>query len=609
MTNYFYELKRRNVLRVGAAYAVVGWFVIEVVDTIAPRMAMPEWVPGFFIIAVLIGFPVVLLIAWAFEMTPEGLKRTAEVDIEDSITATTGQKINFVIIAALAGVVLFQQFAPSLSVLAPFSSGAGDTKPITIAVLPFSDLSAGGDQEYLGDGVAEEILNVLAGIDGLKVISRTSAFAFKGQSLPIPEIAAALGSSHVVEGSVRKQGSRVRITAQLIEVAGDTHLWSETYDSDVADIFRLQDEIASKISAALSTRLGLALTAVERETPEWDIAAYELYLRARQLVLARIDTPGAIRLLETALELEPEFADAWAEKAAALALAAYDLSRYEAGYAEAFATYDEAWSAASHAIELDAGHPLGVAVQGLVRMNQGRFIEARVLLDRALSQKNPSDNAVLWMAILHSQTGDYQRALATLEDGLRASPTAPNLLRWRDRILAYLGRWQQVWDQREAAAVVEMVSTERLRQIAGLKDGAVSAAEFEAWVAATDDAISEREADLVGLLAPAVSQGAGASFGRQELQDAMADDYEMSPDLVLALGADISEVLALKAERLLDAPNQNLSTYFWMDISSNFRALPGTQRLFSAMGFPAYWDLYGWPETCRRTGVDSFVCD
>jgi hypothetical protein len=113
VTNYFDELKRRNVLRVGAAYAVVGWFIIEVVDTLAPRMAMPEWVPGFFIIAVLIGFPIVLLLSWAFEMTPEGLKRTVEVDVKDSITSTTGQKINYVIIAALAAVVLFQQFAPS----------------------------------------------------------------------------------------------------------------------------------------------------------------------------------------------------------------------------------------------------------------------------------------------------------------------------------------------------------------------------------------------------------------------------------------------------------------------------------------------------------------
>jgi TolB-like protein len=605
----FDELKRRNVLRVGAAYAVVGWFVIEVVDTLAPRMAMPEWVPGFFIIAVLIGFPVVLLLSWAFEMTPEGLKRTAEVDIEDSITATTGQKINYVIIAALAAVVLFQQFAPSLSALAPFAAGADDAGPITIAVLPFADLSADGDQEYLGDGVAEEILNVLAGIDALKAISRTSAFAFKGQSLPIPEIAAALGASHVVEGSVRKQGTRVRITAQLIEVEGDSHLWSETYDSDLADIFRLQDEIASRISTALSTRLGVALPLVERETPDWDIAAYELYLRARQLVLARADTPTAIRLLDTALQLEPQFADAWAEKAAALALTAFNLGRSEDGFAESFATYDEAWLAASHAAELEEGHPLGVAVQGLVRMNQWRFIEARVLLERALNQKNASDNAVLWLAILQSQMGHTEQALATLEAGLISSPTAPNLLRWRDRVLAHLGRWQEVWDQRESASVIDMLGTARLRQVAGLKVGEISAEEFIVWVEAEIPEITDNEARLVAALVPAVSRGTPVAFGREDLGAALGLESVAADDLLLAAEADISEVLTALIDGFMDGPNMNMPAFFWLEKSGDFRTRPESLQLFRDMGLPVYWDLYGWPDACRRTDIDDFVCD
>ena len=182
--SYFDELKRRNVFRVAAAYAVVGWLAIEVIDTLAPRMGMPEWVPGFVILLVLIGFPIALLISWAFEMTPEGLKKTADVDTGESIASTTGQKINYIIIAALALVVLVQQVSPSLSRISPFASAAADAAPIAIAILPFADLSADGDQEYLGDGVAEEILNVLAGVDGLKVTSRTSAFAFKQQSRP-----------------------------------------------------------------------------------------------------------------------------------------------------------------------------------------------------------------------------------------------------------------------------------------------------------------------------------------------------------------------------------------------------------------------------------------
>jgi TolB-like protein len=605
MIKYFDELKRRNVLRVGAAYAVVGWFVIEVVDTIAPRMAMPEWVPGFFIIAVLIGFPIVLLFSWAFEMTPEGLKRTAEVDVEDSITSTTGQRINYVIIAALAAVVLFQQFASSVSVLAPFSADADDEEPITIAVLPFADLSADGDQEYLGDGVAEEILNVLAGIDGLKVISRTSAFAFKGEALSIPEIAAALGASHVVEGSVRKQGARVRITGQLIEVADDSHLWSEIYESGVSDIFRLQDEIANKISAALSMRLGLALPMVERETPDWDIAAYELYLRARQMVLARTDTEAAIRLLETALQLEPEFADAWAEKGAALALTAY--TQAMAGETEAYATYDEAWLAASRAAELDPGQPLAPAVQGLVRLSQWRFIESRVLLERALSQQNPSDYAGLWMAILQSQTGDAEQALATLEAGLASSPTAPNLLRWRDRILAYLGRWQEVWDHRESASVINMLDTERLRQVAGLKLGEVSVEEFLDWVETALPDMQDEQRALVDVLAPAVAQGTVPDLGQEKMIDVAS--FRTSGDLWFASGADASARMEALAERILKAPNLNELTDFWTSGSKDFRARPETLQLLREIGLPAYWDLYGWPDMCRRLDINNFVCE
>lgn len=608
MSRYFDELKRRNVFRVAAAYAVVGWLVIEVVDTIAPRMAMPDWVPGFFIILVLIGLPIALLFSWAFEMTPEGLKKTADVEVDESITSSTGQRINYVIIAALAAVVLFQQFAPSLRTITSFGEGE-DAGPIGIAVLPFADLSADGDQEYLGDGVAEEILNVLAGMDGLKVTSRTSAFAFKGQNRSIPEIAAALGATHVVEGSVRKQDAKVRITAQLIEVSGDSHLWSDTYDSDVSDIFRLQDEIANKISAALSTRLGLALPTVGREAPNWDIAAYELYLRARQLVMARTDYESAIGLLETALQLEPEFADAWAEKATAQALKAFGLGLDDETVAEAFAINDEAWSAASRAVELEAGHPLGVAVQGLVRMNQLRFIEARVLFERSLQQKNPSDSAVLWFAILQSMTGDDEQALATLEAGLELSPTAPNLLRWRDRVLSYLGRWQQVWDQREAAASIEMIEATRLRQIAGLKVGEVSAEQFLEWVATDAESWTAESETVIGLLVAALSQGDPGLLEQVEVGDFLSREDAVTADLLRASDADLSEAVMGASEGTMDVPNRLFMPYFWAPTALGFRVRPETLQLFRDLGLPAYWDLYGWPDVCRRTDVNNFVCE
>lgn len=610
MSKYFDELKRRNVFRVGAAYAVVGWLTIEVVDTLAPRMAMPEWVPGFFIMLVIIGFPIVLLFSWAFEMTPEGLKKTAEVEVDESITSTTGQKINYVIIAALAAVVLFQQFAPSLSTIRSFAGGFDESQSISIAVLPFTDLSAAGDQEYLGDGVAEEILNVLAGVEGLKVTSRTSAFAFKGQNLQIPEIAKALNVSHVVEGSIRKQNDQVRITAQLIEVAGDSHLWSDTYDSNLSNIFKLQDEIAGNISSALSMRLNLALPAIERETPNWNLAAYELYLRARQMIIARDNYPEASGLLDTALSIEPEFADAWAEKGTVLALLAFSLGSSDESISESFATYDEAWLAARRATDLDPGHSLGTAVQGLVRMNQLRFLEARVLLERSVTQKNPADNAFLWLAITLATTGDFDGALAILEGRLEESPTAPNLIRWRGQVLSLQGRWQEIWDQRGATSAVEMEQTAMIRQMAGVMIGEIDLEEYLVWSKSIFPNRSAETESLINIIATASRSEPDVTLDTSALDRISNADSEAVFRLRSVLPVDVAMgLMQRESVGLADRPNRfNLPAY-WMTEMSVFRQRPETVQLFRDLKLPAYWDLYGWPPMCRRIEISEVECD
>jgi TolB-like protein/Flp pilus assembly protein TadD len=607
VSRYFDELKRRNVFRVAAAYAVVGWLAIEVIDTLAPRMGMPEWVPGFVILLVLIGFPIALLFSWAFEMTPEGIKKTAEVDVDQSITSTTGQKINYVIIAALAAVVLLQQFSPSLSKISPFSEAADDAEPIGIAILPFADLSPQGDQEYLGDGVAEEILNVLAGVDGLKVTSRTSAFAFKEQNRPIPEIANILGVSHVVEGSIRKQADRVRITAQLIDVADDSHLWSETYDSDLSDIFRLQDEIAAQISSALSTSLDLSLPAVVRETRDWNVRAYELYLRARQLVVARTAFEKAVELLDAATRLEPEFADAWAEKATALALVAFDLSLDDETIDRSYETYDQAWQAARHAADIEPRHPLALAAQGLIRMQQKRWIEARVYLDRALDVHNPNDYAFLWLAILQSTTGDKDGALATFEAGLKLSPTAPNLIRYRQKVLALQGRWRQIWEQGVGSAAMDMEQTLFLQQVAGLQLGEINVDNFGAWVQA------ETTQSETGASAPIIAL-ARSMFGDAQVpipvtemfyaqeswtQQAMA---LIQPDLV-------QTYFQLNLAPIRAAPHRNDLELLWTKGAEQYRDSNEFFELVRDVGLPPYWELYGWPDMCWPTGVSDFECD
>jgi len=276
------ELKRRNVFRVGVAYAIVSWLLLEVASVIFPGLHLPDWTLTFLIVVILAGFPLALILAWAFEMTPEGLKREAEVDRTESTTHVTGRKFDFAIIGLLAVAVVYfavDKFAFQGGDPIPPTGSTGQVK--TIAVLPFANMSGDPEQEFFSDGISEELLNVLAKVKGLRVTSRTSAFAFKGTNTSIPEIAEKLGVDHVLEGSVRMAGDRVRITAQLIEVDTDSHLWSETYDRKLDDIFAIQTDIAEQIARALET----TLTPVERENierkPTEDVEAYNLYLLGR----------------------------------------------------------------------------------------------------------------------------------------------------------------------------------------------------------------------------------------------------------------------------------------------------------------------------------------
>jgi TolB-like protein len=605
------ELKRRNVFKVSGAYAVLGWLIIEVVDTLAPRMALPDWVPGFVIILVLAGFPIAAVFAWAFELTPEGVKRTEDVDREASMTATTGQRINYLIIAALIGIVLWQQFSPGLSALNPFT--AADREAVSIAVLPFADLSPEGDQEYLGDGVAEEILNVLAGIDGLQVTSRTSAFAFKEQSRSIPEIARSLGVGHVVEGSIRKQEDRVRITAQLIDVTDDTHLWSETYDSDLSDIFRLQDEIARQISGALSERLEIALPEVEGEVVEWDVAAYELYLRARQALLTRIRNDEAIRLAEAAVLIEPEFADAWAVIGTAHALTAFTVSLDPDSWDAAWAMYDEAWLAASRAVEIDPQNSLGLATLGLVKMQQKKWIDARVFLERATRVGTPDPNAVLWLGILETQTGLFEDALATYDRGLEFHPGDVNLMRWKVNTLAHQNRWEDVGRTSEILAPLGDSDSLIGRLAAGLVAGRSDLDPLiEAWftlTAAGNRPISAEFRDRFTDAMRRVVDGGG---------EAGVQPNEIPPQWTLALQRELlahyqpeafARVLLAELPEVVAAPGQNSTGFYFIAHVPGVRDQPAFRRAVEELDLVDYWQLYGWPDVCRPVGARGFECD
>ena len=315
------ELKRRNVIRVAIAYSVIGWVLAQVAEFAFENFGAPDWVLKSVIVILLLGLPIAIVFAWAFEMTPEGLKREKEVDRSKSITPQTGKKLDRVIIAVL--VVALAWFAwdkfggPAESTPTTTLSSVSDK---SVAVLPFVAMSSGPDDEFFADGMTEEILNSLAQLPELLVTARTSAFSFKGQDVPIQQIAETLGVKHVVEGSVRRSGDRLRVTAQLIRANDGFHLWSETFDSTSEDMIEVQENIAEEIAVALEVVLDENKRDAMRLAGLRDIEAFILYQKGRDLferAHGEIDQIDGLRqanvYFEQVMELAPGYWQVYAD--------------------------------------------------------------------------------------------------------------------------------------------------------------------------------------------------------------------------------------------------------------------------------------------------------
>lgn len=314
---FFAELKRRNVFRVGIAYAVIGWLVAQIAEFALSTFEAPVWVLKAFVVVLLLGLPIALLFAWAFEMTPDGVKREKDVDRSQSVTGTTGRKLNAVIIGtlvlALGYFVWERQTLQAPSATAPSTEL---TSKRSIAVLPFVNMSTDPEQEWFADGLTEELLNSLAKTPDVLVAARTSSFGFKGSTEPIPEIAAALGVDHVLEGSVRRGRDSLRITAQLIRANDGFHLWSETYDRPLDDAILVQEDIAVQIATALETALDPSALRAMMAAGTTSVPAYNAYVAGIGLLQAAGSTATVdVRLhgrdqLLRAVELDPGFAEA-----------------------------------------------------------------------------------------------------------------------------------------------------------------------------------------------------------------------------------------------------------------------------------------------------------
>jgi TolB-like protein len=413
------ELRRRNVIRVALLYGLAAWIILQVADVLVPALALPVSALRLIALLLILGFPLVVMFSWVYELTPEGLKKQHEVDRSQSITHETGRKINYMIgaLAVLAIIVVaVERFIPRTPPAPSAEDAAAESLSAkSIAVLPFADMSAGKDQEYFADGLSEELLNLLAKLPELRVIGRTSSFQFKGRNEDLRVIGEKLNVAHILEGSVRKSGEKVRISAQLIRAADGSHLWSQTYDRTLDDIFVVQDDIAGEVVKALKLTL-LDSTSVTRSRPV-DPEAYNLALQGRFFVERRgqKDLERAAELFRQSAERDPGYAPAWAGLSEAyiqqantgLVQVADHFRRAREAAEKALALdpqladahlalgwihnrYDFDWEAADssfrRALELEPGNAMALRRAGAQSLTLGRIKESIDLANKAIER-------------------------------------------------------------------------------------------------------------------------------------------------------------------------------------------------------------------------------
>jgi TolB-like protein len=311
LRNFFAELRRRNVYKVAIAYGVVAWLVMQIATQVFPFLEIPNWAIRLVIMLIVIGFPIALVIAWAFELTPEGLKRT---EFADELPTKSARSHAWIYVVIVAGAISVGLFFFGRYTATSKQSGLTEVPAKSIAVLPFVNMSADKNDEYLSDGISEELITALSKITGLQVKARTSSFAFKGKSEDIQKIGELLHVSHLVEGSVAKAGNRLRISAQLIQASDGNHLWSDTYDREMQDIFAVRSDVAQQVVQALQVKLGVEATRALTQKPTENLKAFQYYMQGRASTQRRTrdDLLAAIRYYQKAIEEDPNYALAYA---------------------------------------------------------------------------------------------------------------------------------------------------------------------------------------------------------------------------------------------------------------------------------------------------------
>lgn len=466
-TTFFQELKRRKVFQVAGTYLLVGWLVIQITVAVFPQFDIPTWASRFVILLVALGFPIALILAWAFELTPDGVRPTRQVREEQAPEAVPGahqRRRNrfallfgalfpaflFGLIFGGAGLWVATQRSGPPPAPAPGTAAIPATTPVpaanpVLAVLPFVNMSPEAENAFFADGVHEDLLTNLSRISQLRVISRTSVMGYAGTALNLRQIAEELRASHILEGSVRRAGNRVRVTAQLIDAVSDEHLWAGRFDRDLDDIFAIQAQVADEIAAALRTEL----TPSEREAlhgaPTTSVEAYDLYLRAREKMRARVrmqeQFEAAAALLREAVDLDPRFSDAWSR------LAWIHASKVHFEYGDPEENLATADRALARAKALAPERPETLLAESYVRYHGRRDNEGALEVLRRVIEASPGQAELIEAeGYVLRRMGRFNEGLDRLYDALRLDPRNGSLLGQMQIQLRQMGRFAEALD-------------------------------------------------------------------------------------------------------------------------------------------------------------------
>ena len=582
------ELKRRKVFTIGTAYLVVAWVLIQVTATVAPQLDFPIWVPRLITFVLLLGFPIALVFAWVFDLTPEGVK------VE---SGSRGTRVVLAVAVGLAALAVGWYFKGQPS----YREGdvPAETGSPSVAVLPFANMSGNPEEEYFSDGMTEELLNVLAKIPELKIAARTSVFEFKGKGGDVREIGRKLGVSHIVEGSIRRDAGQVRVTAQLIRVADGFHVWSESYDRELQGVFALQDELARRIGEQLQSRLGVARLPAARAAI--DPAAYDEYLKGRALFRKRQNLGGAIVHLEAATRGAPDFAAAWATLSLAHdVIYWYTLPEERAQFGDIL---DQMKRTAGRAAALDPDSALTLHALANLARGETRYADAERLYVRSVAADPTYADAREDYSEFLEDVGRYaeaereMRALVTLDPVVPVYWFRVAALGWgmgrRDLAEEGMRHIREIDPRWRWGVVSDLIYEGRNGNLEGARAAADEAARFAPEVAARD-VLMFRWADRVAGIDEAAVRALVMSSVEYSVYAALRGDEEAF--FAPFEGAQARSV-RYKGLRYMSSP-----------AARAYLASARGKRMLADFGFVAYWRERGWPPQCRPVGDADFEC-